>query len=130
MRASCIVLAVVFVALATLSDRASGQTLTTLYHFGQDADFGIPNGALVQASDGSFYGTTKHGPWETNHTSGTVFRITPTGKLTTLHRFSGGTDPAAGLTRADDGNFYGSTAAEGANNSGAIFKIGPAGALT
>jgi len=130
MRASCIVLAVVFVAPATLSDRASGQTLTTLYHFGQDADFGIPNGGLVQASDGSFYGTTKHGPWETNHTGGTVFRITPTGKLTTIHRFSGGTDPAAGLTRADDGNFYGITAAEGTNNSGAIFKIGPAGDLT
>lgn len=130
MKASHILLPMVFLAAATPFDTTIGQTLTTLYHFGQDADFGVPNGVLVQGSDGNFYGTTKHEPWETNHTGGTIFRLTPTGKLTTLHRFSGGTDPADGLTLADDGNFYGITAAGGTNHFGTIFKISPAGNLT
>jgi hypothetical protein len=41
---------------------------------------------------------------------GTVFRMTPGGKVTTLHSFGGGADgalPSGGLVRATDGNFYG-----------------------
>ena len=43
---------------------------------------------------------------------GTVFKITPSGTLTTLHSFDRTTDgagPYGGLVQATDGNFYGTT---------------------
>lgn len=46
---------------------------------------------------------------------GTVFRITPKGKLTTLYNFCGdtncsdGNEVLAGLVQGTDGNFYGTT---------------------
>ena len=71
-------------------------TLTTLYNFGQTPTSGrLPSG-LVQASDGNFYGTTAQGG-TFNH--GTVYKITPSGTLTTLYNFcsqSGCTDGLAG----------------------------------
>ena len=95
--------------------------------------------ALVQGNDGNLYGTTASGG--TNGVNcqsggcGTVFKITLTGALTTLYRFTGGTDgsfPAAGLVQGTDGNFYGTTylGQGGANNFGTVFKITPSGSLT
>ena len=52
-----------------------------------------PFAALVQATDGNFYGTTYCGG--ANGSDGTVFKITPSGTLTTLYSFcsqSGCTD--------------------------------------
>jgi uncharacterized repeat protein (TIGR03803 family) len=40
---------------------------------------------LLLSSDGNFYGTTP----SYGADNGTVFRITPTGTLTTIYRFSG-----------------------------------------
>ncbi len=40
---------------------------------------------LIQASDGNFYGTTKEGG--AKQYAGTVFKITPSGTLTTLYSF-------------------------------------------
>jgi uncharacterized repeat protein (TIGR03803 family) len=61
---------------------------------------------------------------------GTVFEITPTGMLTTLHNFEdgGGQDPEARLVQGTDGNFYGTTQGGGANFCGAsgcgtVFKV-------
>jgi uncharacterized repeat protein (TIGR03803 family) len=51
---------------------------------------------------------------------GTVFKITPTGKLTTLHRFSGGGDgigPVGTLLRATN-YIYGSTGGGGVGCTG------------
>src|SRR5579863_7130515 len=64
-----------------------GQTLTTL------ASFNGTNGAfplfvsLVQGTDGNLYGTTNGGGNSTACTlgCGTVFKVTPTGTLTTLY---------------------------------------------
>jgi uncharacterized repeat protein (TIGR03803 family) len=109
-----------------------GGALTTLYSFCAQtgcADGQIPYAGLVQGADGDFYGTTEVGGTNGN---GTVFKITPEGKLTTLHRFAGadGSEPAGGLVQAPDGNFYGMAESGGANNEGTVFKITPAGALT
>ena len=48
----------------------------------------------MQGRDGNFYGTTPR-----SYTDGTVFKITPSGTLTTLHTFNGtdGNNPQAGL---------------------------------
>ena len=109
-------------------------TLTTLYSF-TGSDYGPPSKilpehgkhpeGLMQARDGSFYGTTSDnlGPG-----LGTVFKLDLGGTLTTLHRFTGsdGVYPRARLLQANDGNFYGTTIA----GNGTVFRMNAAGALT
>jgi uncharacterized repeat protein (TIGR03803 family) len=83
----------------------------------------------IQGTDGNFYGTTYLGG---SKELGTVFKITPSGTLTTLHTFDGtdGSQPLAGLVQASDGNFYGTTYMGGSQGNGEIFKITPSGTLT
>ncbi len=117
-----------------------GGTLTTLHSFAAGSDGSGPISWLVQASNGNFYGTTRTPPHGEGgaYGYGTVFEITPSGTLTTLHSFDGtdGAYPYAGLVQATDGNLYGTTTNGGANNvctsggCGTVFKITPAGAFT
>jgi uncharacterized repeat protein (TIGR03803 family) len=90
--------------------------------------------SMVQGVDGNYYGTTTQGGAQCIAACGTVFRITPAGVLTTLHDFQGpdGFYPLAGLTLANDGNFYGTTLTGGPNDStgGTVFKITAAGLET
>jgi uncharacterized repeat protein (TIGR03803 family) len=112
-------------------------TLTTLYNFGQLPTSGrLPNGGLVQASDGNFYGTTLQGG---TNGHGTLFKITPSGTLTTLYNFCSQSGCADGqfpgaLVQGTDGNLYGTTGAGGAaacsGGCGTIFKITTTGTLT
>jgi uncharacterized repeat protein (TIGR03803 family) len=111
-------------------------TLTTLYSFCSQTnctDGFNPFAKLVQATDGNFYGTTVNGGANGN---GTVFKITPDGRLTTLYSFcsqtncTDGAGTFAGLVQAIDGNFYGTTVGGGANSQGTVFKITPGGRLT
>jgi uncharacterized repeat protein (TIGR03803 family) len=122
-------------------------TLTTLYSFcsiGGCEDGYYPVAGVIQAIDGNFYGTTDSGG--TNCATpadgcGTVFKITPSGVLTTLYSFcqqSGcpdGNEPGT-LIQATNGELYGSTyiggTAEAYCNSGCgtLFKITPDGAFT
>jgi len=106
-------------------------TLTTLHNFGGGSDGANPYAALVQGSDGNFYGTTKAGG---TFGEGTIFKITSAGTLTTLYTFSTtyGAYPYAALIQGTDGNFYGTTISGGANscNCGTVFKVTSAGVLT
>jgi uncharacterized repeat protein (TIGR03803 family) len=82
-----------------------------------------PSGTLVLGTDGNFYGTTTAGGLSNE---GTVFRMTPSGNLTTLVNFVGqdGWEPTAGLTMGSDGNFYGTTIRGGSTvNGGVVFEI-------
>ena len=115
-------------------DPITGQ-LTTVYGFCSRSgcvDGANPDAPLVQAADGSFYGTTYYGGSYDHGFDGTVFKITPSGALTTLHSFdvSDGSNPYAGLLHANDGNFYGSTASGGPWGGGTLFKITSGGSLT
>jgi uncharacterized repeat protein (TIGR03803 family) len=111
----------------------SRGVLTTLYSFcGYCTDGGDPTGPPLQATDGNFYGTTSSGGTPCcggNRYSGTVFRITPRGTLTTLYNFcaqsecTDGSGPTAGLVQATNGDFYGTTSAGGANNDGTVFRL-------
>src|ERR1017187_6069622 len=111
----------------------AGGTLTTLYSFCSQTnctDVPLPDGRLDQAANGDFYGTAVYGG---AGNSGTIFKITPTGTLTALHRFNGtdGAEPTGGLVQAANGDFYGTTDLGGANGSnGTVFKITPSGTLT
>jgi uncharacterized repeat protein (TIGR03803 family) len=126
-------------------------TLTTLHNFGGSPDGYAPGAALVQGSDGSFYGTTVWGGttpqtpvgfplptfygtttfWEetTPTGNGIVFRITPQGTLTTAYQFSGGADggnPFYGaLVQGADGFLYGTTLSGGSGGAGTVFKVSP-----
>jgi uncharacterized repeat protein (TIGR03803 family) len=110
-----------------------GGALTTLHTF-DTTDGGGPN-ALVQGADGNFYGTTNYGGTSEACPGGcgTVFTITPTGTLTTLHsfEFTDGASPYAVLIQANNGNFYGTTLYGGASSCpggcGVIFEITPSG---
>lgn len=119
--------------------------LTTLYSFcsqGGCADGQAPAASLVQAADGSFYGTTSAGgancAGSPLYGCGTVFKITPGGSLTTLYNFcaqsqcsdGSASESRAALVQAANGDFYGTTASGGTNGSGTVFKITPDGALT
>ena len=107
-----------------------GGSLTTLWSFTGGNDGANPVAGLVQGSDSNFYGTASYGGANGN---GTVFRISPSGSLTNLWSFTGGTDgavPMAGLVQGSDGNFYGTTAYGGANGNGNVFRMSPSGGLT
>jgi uncharacterized repeat protein (TIGR03803 family) len=96
--------------------------LTRLYSFTAGSDGQWPRGALVEGKDGYFYGTTTSGG---AYGSGTVFRITPSGVLSTILQFDGfnGANPAAPLVQATDGSFYGTTANGGAYGFGTVFRL-------
>ena len=110
--------------------------LVRLYSFCSQpgcSDGAIANAGLVQAVDGTIYGTTAFGG--TNN-QGTIFEMTPAGKLTTIYRFCSvpgcpdGADPSAGLLQAFDRNLYGTTFSGGAYGNGTVFKLTKAGTLT
>jgi uncharacterized repeat protein (TIGR03803 family) len=127
----------VFLLMLATAIALPAQTFTTLHSFAGPPEGAVPTGGLVQATDGNFYGTTNEGG--TNGSNGcggigcgTVFKITPTGALTTLHSFDqmdGQGGPFAGLVQATDKNFYGTTL-NGGEGFGTVFKITPDGTLT
>ena len=117
-------------------------TLTNLYNFCPQlpcTDGFQPYTGLTLGTDGNFYGTTSRGG-PTDH--GTIFRITPSGTLTTIYGFcasgscTDGSYPHGTFVQHTDGNFYGTTlqggnlSCNGPNGCGTIFKVTPAGALT
>lgn len=79
--------------------KIANGTLTTLHKFYQPPTCAVgssPRAGLVQGTDGNFYGTTLE----------TIFKITPSGKLTTL--YAGGSF-ITGLIQGTDGSFYGTS---------------------
>jgi uncharacterized repeat protein (TIGR03803 family) len=101
-----------------------GGALTTLYSFCSQtgcADGAYPDAALIQATDGNFYGTTSAGG---TNGAGTVFEITPSGTLTTLHSFVGPNGVhLAGLVQATNGDFYGTTWDGGTDDDGSVYNL-------
>jgi uncharacterized repeat protein (TIGR03803 family) len=110
----------------------AGKLITVHYFCSRAncADGGVPESGLVPANDGNLYGITSSGGTGCS-TCGTVFALTPTGTLFTMHSFNGsdGRNPL-GLTQADNGNFYGTTGGGGSGSGGTIFEMTPNGVLT
>jgi uncharacterized repeat protein (TIGR03803 family) len=126
----------VFCAVEAISSPAQFTTLVSFNGTnGKSSD-----GALVQGVDGNFYGTTVYGGFNTNCSAGlgcgTVFKITPGGRLMALYSFcsqsacADGANPGAALVQATDGNLYGTSSGGGAYGEGTVFRITPAGKLT
>ena len=104
--------------------------MVTLHSFASNEGT-YPEGALIQAKDGNFYGTAANSG---SSGYGTVFRFSPGGSsFTVLHSFTGannGSYPSAGLTQGTDGNFYGTTAEGGSHGDGTVFELTASGSLT
>ena len=107
---------------------------TAIHAFaGGATDAQLPQGALIQGTDGNFWGTSYQGG-QTG--SGTVFKMTAAGAVTVVFQFPGcgagttGCNPTAGLVQGTDGNFYGTAAGGGTNGQGVVFKITPGGLYT
>ena len=129
----------------TIFEVTSKGQFSTIYNFCSQVnctDGAYPEGGLIQGVNGNLYGTTAGyttGPpcvGVSMTGCGSIFEITPAGKFTTLHVFCSQTNcadgygPFAGLTLANDGNFYGVTVYGGANLQGVAFKLTPQGSLT
>jgi uncharacterized repeat protein (TIGR03803 family) len=116
----------------TIFEITPGGSLTTLYNFCAQPnciDGSGPSSALVETSNGTFWGVTNGGG---ANGYGTVFKIAPGGTPVTMHSFDN-TDGAyaVGLMQGSDGNFYGTTEGGGLEQyAGTIFKITPAGVFT
>lgn len=113
-----------FTALCTFT---SGQRLTVLHTFNQ-TDGQFSTSGLVHGSDGYLYGTAGNGG---PTGCGTVFKITPSGKFTSIYSFVfGGNDgcvPSSSVIRDASGNLYGTTDFGGPANAGTVFKIDHSG---
>ena len=110
-------------------------TETVLYSFTGGADGGQPIAGLLRDIVGNLYGTTNEGgaPGCFGLGCGTVFEVTPAGKETVLHAFTGGADgenPVAGLVRDAKGNLYGTTGQAGAQCCGTVFELTPSSTET
>ena len=114
------------------------QTFTSILDFNGTDGANPWQGPLVQGRDGNFYGTTNYGG---ANNAGTVFKMTPSGVLTTLWDFcsqancaDGEYPQTSGLVMGADGNFYGGTFYGGTNCSvqsdcSTLFKVTPEGQL-
>ena len=102
---------------------------TVLHEFAGGTDGMAPYAALLQASDGNFYGVTTDGG---QRFSGTIFKMTPSGVYTLLYAFSGadGAAPNVALTLGSDSDLYGATSMGGASGGGTIFRLTLAGVVT
>jgi uncharacterized repeat protein (TIGR03803 family) len=96
-----------------------------------------PVSGLTLGSDAQFYGTTRFGSADETATTGTVYRLSPTGDFAVIHRFAASTGanadfnpintngayPEGELIEGVDGFLYGAATAGGPNGTGALFKL-------
>jgi uncharacterized repeat protein (TIGR03803 family) len=145
---ACVIAMTLSVVLTRVS---AAQTVTVLVKFdGTTTPQGGWNSgnasltSLVQGRDGNLWSTTEAGGAPKSGCgpgSGTIFKVTPTGTLTTRHIFhqcatsTDGQYPQSGLALGIDGNFYGTTQQGGLNSGGSahdgtVFKITSGGAFS
>jgi uncharacterized repeat protein (TIGR03803 family) len=110
---------------------AQAQTVTNLANFDRETG-DAPFGSVIQATDGNFYGTTAHGG---AHSEGNVFRVTPSGDLSSIYSFcsqancADGQYPYTAPVLGSDGNLYGVTSS-GGKNAGIVYKLTLGGKIT
>lgn len=104
-----------------------------------NSDGAYPNAGLTLGADGCFYGVTSQGG---TNGSGTVFKITTNGILTTLFSFdalvasgvgstnASGGEPYGRMAWGPDGKLYGTASVGGSTSRGTLFKVTTNGAFT
>ncbi|NVO21084.1 MAG: T9SS type A sorting domain-containing protein [Bacteroidetes bacterium] len=106
------------------------NNFTNMLDFDMVTNGGLPEGSLVQATDGKFYGLTKEGGL---HSVGILFQFNSTNSAM-IDKFDfddspNGSAPDGSLIQAYDGNLYGMTnmggAVGGPVDQGIIFQFNP-----
>ncbi len=102
---------------------ASNHTITEKFKFSDPIDGTQPEGDLLMATNGKFYGMTSKGG---TFNKGVVFEFNPSNDSYTkkfdLDSLTG-YEPKGGLMEASNGKLYGMTTRGGNNSYGAIFEI-------
>ncbi len=115
---------------AVIKINLSDNNSVVLHSF-SGADGSYPGAGLTLATNGNYYGTTVMGG---SNNLGVVYSITPSGALTVLHNFAGGSDgeyPYGPPIQAIDGNFYGATSGTpDSSNEATIYKLTSTGAYS
>ena len=109
--------------VGTVFKMTPAGVLTKLADFESVSTGKYPDGSLVEASDGNFYGLTSEGG---AGGAGTVFRMTPAGVLTKLADFDSATSgkkPLGSLVEGSPGTLYGTASGGGVGDNGTIFKV-------
>jgi uncharacterized repeat protein (TIGR03803 family) len=114
----------------TIFKVAPNGAFSVVYSFAGGNDGDYPMSTLLSDKKGNLYGTADGGG---AHGDGTVFRLTPDGKFTTLYAFADGNDgadPQAGLIQDKAGYFYGTTRSGGGvgcgtYGCGTVFRLAP-----
>jgi len=104
--------------------------LSTLVAFRASHKLGqVPYSTLLIDSGGNLFGTAMNGGHHVKGDRsgcGSVFKVTPLGKMETLHLFTGKKDgcvPVGGLTADGSDNFFGTTQSGDHRERGTIFKV-------
>src|SRR5262249_6550908 len=107
-------------------------SLTTLYSFPANTSptQSSTPWTVLQGKDGSLYGTTQYGGIVNNQFSGTIFKYSPDGSLTTIYAHQN--LPLDALIQGSDGNFYGMALAEGQPGQfgEVLYQVTPDGIFT
>jgi uncharacterized repeat protein (TIGR03803 family) len=115
--------AVVF-ALA-LTSWASTEKVVWNFVGGSDGS-GPWSNYFISDANGNLYAATAAGG---TYSAGTVFMLSPAGKETVLHEFTGsngdGSAPHGRLAFDAKGNIYGTTQGGGINGTGTVYKLSP-----
>jgi uncharacterized repeat protein (TIGR03803 family) len=136
-RMGCIV--TLFCTATAITSRAAETPtvpINSVYDFPRSgADGASPRAPLIQASDGSLYGTTPVGGddgtcFQNQNCVGAIFKLTQ-GQFTLLYTFgpdpskhySNGANPSGGLVEGPDGYLYGVTTNGGSVGYGVVYKI-------
>lgn len=131
-----LLLATLFILPLIAAQSAQSPTFSLFHKFSGGGAGNYPAGGVIRDTPGNFYGVTQMGG---SFNYGTVFMLSPTGKETVLHSFTGqdGLWPSADLIRDDEGNLYGVTSdggtAEGGKcqfGCGVVFKVDTTGKET
>jgi uncharacterized repeat protein (TIGR03803 family) len=107
--------------------KLAGKKETVLHSFTGAPDGAGPIAGLVMDANGNLYGTTYYGGGP--DPTGTVFKVSKSGKETVLYSFcavsgcADGESPYAGLVMDAKGNLYGTTTGGGASGAGTVFKV-------
>jgi uncharacterized repeat protein (TIGR03803 family) len=122
--------------LSLTSVTSAGVALETLYSFTTNSLGCLPFGGLIQANNGSFYGTAcAGGPQGV----GTVFQMASNGAVTLLYAFPNGTGgnyppmgcfPYTALVQGANGFLYGTTSYGGSTGDGTVFRMNTNGTGT
>ncbi len=95
--------------------------LSVLYNFNAtNGSAAYPGAGLTLGSDGNLYGVTGGGG---TYGMGTLYRVTPNGKLTLLYSFPAYASTNAPLMQHTNGKFYGVSTSGGANNYGMVYTL-------